>query len=165
MKRAKYLIALFIGTLAYVVLSIIWGANGLKASRHMIEQQKLLSVQVYELERINNELTLEVNALTNDKDVIAAYARKLDYVSDGEKLVKITGLQRSEPSLYDAGTVIKHVEPKYLSEIAVKAISFFFGLLTFILIFLFDLYQGNVSFKKNEPVVTGIPIYDLQQII
>ena len=148
-----------------MALSVIWGANGVKASNHMVEQQKILSVQVTELEKINTELTLEVNALTNDKAVIAAYARKLDYVSDGEKLVKITGLQRSQPPLYDAGTVIKHEEPKFMSENLIKFMSIVLGVLTLVLIFLWDLYQGNISFKKKEDkVVTGIPIYDLQQI-
>ena len=165
MKRAKYLTVLFVGTLVYVLLSVIWGANGILATQHMEEQKTILRLNKISLQNTNQELSLEVNALTNDKTVIAAYARKLDYVSDGEKLLKITGLPKSEQPLYDAGTIIKHEEPVYLSEILIKTISLFLSLLTFILIFLFDLSAGNITFKKEEAtVVKGIPIYDLQQI-
>lgn len=165
MKRAKYLFTFFIGTLTYVVLSITIGQNSVRCGKFIEDQQKIIINQVAVLESINSELTMEVNALKNDNAVIAAYARKLDYVSEGEKLVKITGLKRSQPPLYDAGTVIKHKEPVFMSEIACKCISLLFGLLTFIIIFLYDLHKGNINFKKTaEPIVTGIPVYDLQQI-
>ena len=81
MKRAKYLTVLFVGTLVYVLLSVIWGANGILATQHMEEQKTILRLNKISLQNTNQELSLEVNALTNDKTVIAAYARKLDYVS------------------------------------------------------------------------------------
>lgn len=165
MKRGKYLITFFIGTLAYVLLSITVGQNSIRCYNQLEEQKRVISKQVTELETINSELYLEVNALKYDKAVIAAYARKLDYVSDGEKLVKITGLKRAQPPLYDAGTVIKHTDPTFLSEKSCKIISFFLGLMTLVIIFFYDLSQGNISFhRKERTIVKGIPIYDLQQI-
>ena len=71
------------------------------------------------------ELSLELAALQNDKAVIAAYARKLDYVSNDEKLVKITGLKPAQTTLYDTGTVLRHTEPEYLSEDVCKIVSIF----------------------------------------
>lgn len=165
MKRAKYLFIFFIGTLTYVLLSMTIGQNSISCFKQLTEQKRILSTHEAKLENINGELTLEVNALKFDKEVIAAYARKLDYVSDGEKLVKINGLQRSEPPLFNTGTVLKHMEPSYLSEDYCKMFAIIISLLTFIVLFLYDIGKGNISFEKKEKTyVTGIPVYDFQQI-
>ena len=68
------------------------------------------------IQKIHDELSLECTALEKDKDVIAAYARKLDYVSEGEKLVKITGLKPYEAPLYDTETIIRHAPIAFMSE-------------------------------------------------
>ena len=108
---------------------------------------------------------MELTALKNDKDVIAAYARKLDYVKEGEKLVKINGLKPAQTSLYDTGSVIKHEETKFLSEKMCKIISCFFGILSFILVFMFDSNKDFLLKKKDKKsFVAGVPVYDLPQI-
>ena len=93
MNRAKYLSAVFLGTFVYVLLSITFGQNSLRCYSQLEEQKRLISRQTTDIQNINSELSLELTALQSDRAVIAAYARKLDYVSDGEKLVKITGLK------------------------------------------------------------------------
>ena len=108
MKRTKYIFPIFIATLIYVLLSMTLGPNGFKCIDQMEEQKRILSKQTSDIQNINSELQLELTALTNDKAVIAAYARKLDYVSDDEKLVKITGLKPAQTTLYDTGTLVKH---------------------------------------------------------
>lgn len=164
MKRIKYLFTFFIGTLTYVFLSIVFGQNSIRCFNHLEDQKRIISNQVSELQNVNRELSMELTALKYDKSVIAAYARKLDYVSDGEKLVKITGLKKAQPPLYDAGIVVRHVDTTYLSEVSCKTIAIFFGLMTFLMIFLYDLNKGNISLsKKRKPIVTGVPVYDLQQ--
>ena len=92
MKTAKYLPALLAGTLAYSLLSIFWGQSGIWAQRQLEEQKKVISARTQEIQKINDELNLEKTAIRDDADVIAAYARKLDYVFENEKLVKIKGL-------------------------------------------------------------------------
>ena len=131
-----------------------------------LEQQKiLLSKRTSEIQNINTELTLEYSALQNDKAVISAYARKLDYVSDGEKLVKITGLKPAQTTLYDTGSLLRHEEPDFLSEDACKIISLFITILCLGVMFLFDVSNGKISFKKERsPMIKGIPVYDFKQI-
>ena len=90
MKRAKYLFIIFFGTLIYVLLSLTVGQNSLYSYTQMEEQKRIVSKKTNEIQNINSELEQELTALKNDKAVIAAYAHKLDYVSDDEKLVKIT---------------------------------------------------------------------------
>lgn len=165
MKLAKYLMTMFIGTLVYVLLSVTVGQNSIRSYKHLEEQKRVISKQTVEIQNINNELILELAALKNDNAVIAAYARKLDYVSNDEKLVKITGLKPAQTTLYDTGSIIRHTESGYLSEKYCKIIALFAFVMSFIIFFLFDVSAGNIVFEKNKKtVVTGIPIYDVQQI-
>lgn len=163
MNRIKYLLTVFIGTLVYVVLSMSVGQNSIRSFNQMEDQKRIISKQAADIQNINSELKLELTALQNDKAVIAAYARKLDYVSDDERLVKITGLKPYQTAIYDTGTVIRHTEPVYLSEKICKMLAFFFFALSAIIMILFDLSAGNFKNDKKR-VVTGIPVYDLPQI-
>ena len=165
MNRAKYLAAVFFGTFVYVLLSITFGQNSLHCFNQMEEQKRLISRQTSEIQNINSELSLELTALQNDRAVIASYAHKLDYVSDGEKLVKITGLRPSQTTLYDTGTVLRHEEPVFLPERVCKIAGLAFALMFFIIFLLYDVSKGNITFGKNKkPIVTGIPVYDLPQL-
>lgn len=165
MNRAKYFITVFIGTLVYVSLSMMIGQNSIKCFNQLEEQKRIISKQTTDIQNINSELQLELTALENDKAVIAAYARKLDYVCDNEKLIKISGLKPVETTLYDTGTVIRHEEPKYLSEKWCKVISFIVFAGLFVIFLLLDISKGNISFSKDKKAfVAGIPVYDVQQI-
>ena len=165
MKRAKYLFIIFFGTLIYVLLSMTVGQNSLYSYNQMEEQKRIISKKTNEIQNINSELEQELTALKNDKAVIAAYARKLDYVSDDEKLVKINGLKPFQTNLYDTGTVLRHENPTFLEEKYCKMIAVFFTFLMLLIMILYDINNGNISFKKEEKtVITGIPILDLPQI-
>lgn len=165
MKRIKYFLTVFIGTLVYVLLSMTIGQNSVRCINQMEAQKRIISKQTSDIQNIHSELELELTALQNDKAVIAAYARKLDYVSEDEKLIKITGLKPAQNTLYDIGTVVRHEEPEYLSEKYCKMLALFFAFGTLLILFLYDVNKGNISFsKEKKPVVTGVPVYDLPQI-
>ena len=165
MKRAKYLTVVFVGTLVYVILSLSFGQNSLKCYSQMEEQKRIVSKQKAEIQSINSELNLELSALKNDKAVIAAYARKMDYVSDGEQLVKITGLKPYQNALYDTGTVVRHVEPEYVSEKLCKMCGLCAAMFVLLIMMIFDFKKGQISFthKKND-FVAGIPVYEVPQV-
>lgn len=165
MKRAKYLFVLFIGTLVYVTLSLTVGQNSFSCYRQMEEQKRIVSKQKADIQNINNDLSLELTALKKDRAVIAAYARKLDYVADGEKLVKITGLKPLTNTIYDTGTVVRHVEPEFVSENLCKAAAICAALLVLLLFLFNDAKEGNIEFgKKKGTFVRGVPVYDVRQI-
>lgn len=165
MNRIKVLFAIFAGTFVYAVVSLIAGDNGILGYNQLVEQKKEIAKQTELIQNINNELSLEYSALLRDKDVIAAFARKLDYVSDGEKLVKVNGLRPSQTALYDTGSVLRKKNYPCLSEKTCKIAGFTFFCLTFLLMLLIDLNNGNITFRrKGATVIKGIPIYDLQQI-
>ena len=116
MSKIKALTAVFWGTLAYVLLSFFGGQDGLWAERQLEAQKREISLRTAGLARINTELQLEYQALKSDPEVIASFARKLGYVSDGEKLVKINGLPAIAQPVYDTGTVLKRSEVRSIPE-------------------------------------------------
>ena len=131
----------------------------------MEEQKRIVSKQKAEIQSINTELSLELAALKNDKAVIAAYARKMDYVTDGEQLVKITGLKPYQNALYDTGSVVRHEDPEYVSEKLCKLCAFVAALAVLLIMLIIDFKKGEISFSKNKKVpVAGIPVYNLPQI-
>ena len=165
MNRAKYLAAVFLGTFVYVLLSITFGQNSIHCYNQMEEQKRIISRQTSDIQNINSELSLELAALQNDRAVIASYAHKLDYVSDDEKLVKITGLRPAQTTLYDTGTVLRHEEPDFIPEKICKIAGAAFAFLFALIFFLYDVSCGNIVLGKNKkPIVTGIPVYDLPQL-
>lgn len=165
MNRAKYLLVVLAITFTYVLLSLTVGQNSIKCYKNLEEQKQKISLRTSEIQKINNDLTLEYSALLNDSDVIAAYARKLDYVGNDEKIVKINGLKVYQNTLYDTGKVLKHYNTVFLSEKSCKIISLVFGFMTFVILILYDISKGNISFGKKKSVhITGIPVYDVKQI-
>ena len=87
----------------YVLISFLGGQNGLWAMRQLEEQRQEISINMAEIVKINEELELEYTALRNDMDVVAAYARRLGFVAEGETLVKVTGLPTYYTTMYDTG--------------------------------------------------------------
>ena len=165
MKRAKYLTVLFAGTLVYIIMSLSFGQNSLKCYSQMEEQKRIVSKQKAEIQNINTELQLELYALKNDKAVIAAYARKMDYVIDDEKLIKITGLKPYQNQIYDTGKVIRHQEPEYVSEKLCKCCGIVAAFVVLLIMLIFDVKKGNVSFTRDKKeFVAGIPVYNVPQV-
>ena len=155
MTRTKILSAVFIGTLVYVLLSFFAGRDGIIVYNRLQKQKRAISRQTALIQKINEELLLERTALEKDKDVIAAYARKLDYVSEGEKLVKITGLKPYEAPLYDTGTVVRREPIAFMSERTCKACGIAFFALTFVLLALTG-GSGEVMAKRKKEMLKEI---------
>ncbi len=165
MNRCRLLYAVFAGTIFYVLTSMLVGPDGLWARKQMLEEKRLLSVHKAEIEKINAELVMEKNALLNDRDVLASYARKLGYIYEGEKLVKITGLPEREVRIYDAGLVVKHSQPKFAPEKFCKSTGFVIGIVVYLVLFLYDYNHGFVSAnqKKRKILKNGV-LYDLKEV-
>ena len=165
MKSLKYLLSVLAGVAVYVLISVSCGRNGMWAARQMSEQKRLISANTQTIQNINEELKLEKTAIRDDKEVIAAFARRMDYVSDGEKLVKIKGLGPAKDLKYETGTVLKRKTVLYIPEWACKASGLLVGTLALILTLLYDISYGNISFKKQHyEVIQGIPVYEVSQI-
>lgn len=165
MKCAKYLVVPFVGTLIYVLLCLGFGQNSISSFKNLEEQKRIISKQKAEIQNINSELLMEYKALKDDYTVIEAYARKLGYVSEGEKIIKVKGLKTLSSNLFDAGTIIRHQEVHFLSESFCKASAIIVASLFLLIMILVDVKHGEISFsKKDKSFIAGIPCYDLPQI-
>ena len=149
MKYLRGLIAVFFGTLVYVVSSSAVGVDGIWAQKQLEEQKRILSLNDAKLKMINEDLKLEKLALEKDMDVIASYARKLGFVSPGEKIVKIMGLGENSAAVYDFGTVLKHQKVQTIPEEFCKAIGFAVGLLVYLLLLFIDYNHGKLHFSRK----------------
>lgn len=165
MNSVKYLFSLLAGLLVYVLLSVIYGQNGVFALRQLESQKRIISAHMQEVQNINDDLNLEKTAIRDDADVIAAYARRMDYIFDDEKIVKIKGLVVSEPSMYDTGTVMKGASVEFLSEWYCKGAGLVVGILLFFALLLFDIsYFPSRRMPPRVESIEGIPIYDVAQV-
>jgi len=163
MRSFRFLIAACAGTFLYVFVSIICGSDGFYAENQLRNQKRELSANALKIQKINDELTMETLALQNDKDVIAAYAKKLGYVGTGEKLVKISGLAPNETHIFDPGTVKKYKTIKFLSESVCKSLGFVVFLLVYFIILMYDYSHGKIemSFNGKHEEVKSIKVYEM----
>lgn len=150
MTKLRLLAAVLSGTLVYAATSISCGRNSIWAERQLEEQKRLLSSHTVEIEKIHEELALEKVALEKDMDVVAAYARKLSYLKDGEKLVIISGLAASENRIYDPGTVLFHDEVKYFPEWFCKSVGLIAFTAVYFILLMFDAGRGLVHYRKQK---------------
>lgn len=166
MIHLKLLVSALAGIAVYITVSVFAGQNGINSYKQLEEQKREIAKQTSYIQSINDELKMERYALANDKDVIAAYARKLDYVKEGETLVKITGLKPFEHTLYDTGSVLKRSEITYVPEDICKILGIVFFFMVLLLFLFIDISNGNLVIRKKRKieVVKGIPVYDLKQI-
>ena len=147
----------------YVVISLSGGRDGVLAERQLQDQKRILSSKTEEIQRINDSLQLEYTALEKDADVIAAFARKLGYVKEGERLVRINGLASANDFIFDAGRPVKAAEPFCLPEWFCKLL----GVIAFALVYgvelLYD-FRRWLFERRRAMSMKGIPVYDLPQV-
>lgn len=141
MLSFRFLISVCLGTLAYVVISIFGGQDGIWAYRQLEEQKQVISANLFKIEEINNRLQQEMQELQYDPAAIAAHARKLGYVADNETLVKISGLKPLYEPTYDAGTMVRREALMFIPEWACKC----FGLLVAVLSLVTGMLWGNTA--------------------
>lgn len=163
------------GTLIYVIVSLLGGKDGVFANRQLEAQKALIVAHTAEVQKINDELSLENEILYRDSAAIKAQARQLDLISDGERLVKVNGLDHNALPLHNSGSVLLRQDIFYLPEWVCKL----FGVLVFVLVLLIlvlkDFARSPAAARiKSESAkaasgaqtlrAQGIPIYDMRKI-
>ncbi len=161
MKMYRLLMAAFAGTFVYVIVSLAGGNNGYFASQQLAQQKRLLSAEAVKIQGINDALHLECTALEKDPDVISAYARRLGFVREGEKLVKISGLRAFNDNVYETGSVLRYSECYALPEWFCKVCGLMVFAGVYFLLFLSSVKTRRVS---KRSVIKEVPIYDLPQV-
>lgn len=160
MNRFRFLKAAFTGIVIYTLLNVSVGRDGIWAMSQLQKQKREISAHTANIQKINDGLNQEKLALEKDRDLIAAYARKLGYVSEGEKIVLISGLAAKETQIFDPGTILKHTQVNYIPESICKSTAIVITVLAYFLLFMFDLSRGYLHFgkKRKSSAAAGISI-------
>lgn len=106
------------------------------------------------LQRLNNDLAVRMDALTKDSDVIASYARDLGYVNEGEHLVKLTGLENVSVYTLETGDPMKAASLISLPDWFCKLAGVLFGAAVFLLLSL-------MIRPGKKPILSEIRVKDL----
>ena len=166
MERCRFLVASCVGTFFYVLVAFFGGRDGMWAMNQLLEQKRDVSIHAAEIEKTYDELCLEKVALQKDMDVVAAYARKLGFVAEGEKLVKVSGLPSRETQIVDPGTILRHTEVRFIPEWFCKAVGLVIFSLVYLILLLVDITRGNIRLPRKKAhfsMVKGTPVYDFVQ--
>ncbi|MCR4823184.1 MAG: septum formation initiator family protein [Treponema sp.] len=163
-KMFRVLSAALAGTAMYVLVSFTCGTDGIWANGQLREQKRILSARADEIQKINDSLSLEYTALEKDPDVIAGFARKMGYLRDGEKLVKINGLISMDEYHFETGTPVKSIEPYSLPEWFCKVSGLLMFFVSYLYLMVKDFQKREKAVKKAKVKVKGIPVYDLPQV-
>lgn len=158
MTRFRFLKAALAGILIYVSFNVVAGKDSIWAMNQLQKQKREISSHTDSIRKVNDELNLEKKALEKDNDLIASYARKLGYVSEGEKIVIISGLPAVETQIFDPGTIMKSKPVNYLPESVCKMAGLIVFAIFYLLLTLADVNRGYLHFNKKgkSSVAAGI---------
>ncbi len=133
MKRFKFVLPVFVGTLVYGILSFSVGPRGLLPMKRLAEQKTLVTRNLESLYSIKEDLNARMQNLSADPDTISVYAHELGYVAEGERLVKLAGFSGGIDRNLAAGDTLAPVMPEHLGEWICKSLGLAAGLLVFFL--------------------------------
>ena len=153
MRKITILFSISIGTFVYVLISLFCGQNGLWAESQLAVQKMNLCSNIASIQKINDELSLEYMALTQDSEVISAHARRLGFVKEGEHLVKISGIPPKTQKAYSVGKFYKVEDIQFVPEHICKILGFCVSFLTFFIAFLISLSEKKYENKKIDTKV------------
>ena len=153
MRKITILFSISIGTFVYVLVSLFCGQNGLWAESQLAVQKMNLCSNIASIQKINDELSLEYMALTQDSEVISAHARRLGFVKEGEHLVKISGIPPKTQKAYSVGKFYKVEDIQFVPEHICKILGFCVSFLTFFIAFLISLSEKKYENKKIDTKV------------
>lgn len=157
MRKFTILFSISIGTFVYVLVSLFCGQNGLWAESQLVKQKMNLCTNISNIQKINDELSLEHTALLKDSEVISAHARRLGFVMEGEHLVKISGIPPKTQKAYSVGKFYKIEEIQFVPEHICKILGICVSFLTFFIAFLISLGEKkSANEKTNTKVINNL---------
>ncbi len=148
MSRFHLLFSACCAVFVYVCISVLGGQNGIWAYNQLQDHKILLAQHVVSLQSVNEQLTIDSRALKEDESVLKAYAKKMGFVNEGEKLLKISGFADTPAFVYNAGSKILRPEIIFIPDWLSKGIAFALFLCINVI---FSLLHIKKSFKAYDP--------------
>lgn len=153
MNIMRFLLSIFVGTFVYVLLSFSCGESGLWAEMQLNKQKEQLITNINCIQTIHEDLSIHQTALLEDSVVIASYAKNLGFLHEGEKIVKISGIQSRVHTISDIGKKYLKSEIQYVPEWICKSLGFVFFFLVLVIQILKVLSKKTVRKQYNKEIV------------
>lgn len=150
MNKLRFLFPLLVSIVVYVGVNFIWGQNGVWALNQIAAQKVELKNAIEKLESLNQELEMMRIEFSIDKGAIGSYAKKIGFISDGEKIVKISGIAKDIEPMLDCGSLYHIKSIDFLPEWAIKVLSLISFLITYAFIFLRQMSKKVEEYKYSE---------------
>lgn len=150
MNKLHLLFSVFLGTFVYVLMTLFFGVNGFNAFEQLDEQHHNVAARNSELKKQNDELNIRKHSLAIDDDVIRAYARKIGFVSDNEKLIKVNGLANISDEVLKVEKPYFRLPVSFVPEWVCKLCGFMFFLMFEILFILKKVSKKSFNFRKVD---------------
>jgi cell division protein FtsB len=96
----------YLGFAVFIVLSLFFGKGGLVNFRDDLEYKARLEANIGELKEINQNLSLELQAVSASPDTIKVFARDYGYFEKNEEVIKIQGAPETK-NYYKLGSLLK----------------------------------------------------------
>jgi hypothetical protein len=120
-------LSMYMGLVAYCLLSVLVGPAGLTAYRSLEGRKAAMEANVRELGSIRESLNGELDSLRSDPDRAAREARGLGYLRKGETAI-ILGDRDEKVAALDHGKVLPYGQLAGMDDSTLKAIAFGIGL-------------------------------------
>ncbi|HPO03799.1 MAG TPA: septum formation initiator family protein [Treponemataceae bacterium] len=143
MKRFRFIIPFFCGTLVYTALLMTVGPKGFLPMSHLQKEAETMKEHISSLRTMNEELAAQVKNLSANPDTIAVYAHELGYIAEGERLIKLSGFIGGIDRNLHPGTLITRVKPIFLEDWICKTAGIATGLMALAISIVYFL-------KKNQ---------------
>lgn len=112
MKLRNILIPLYTAVLSYCALLFVLGPGGILRMRELETRKAVIESNLGELQSMNREYERRMDLLIGDEETILLSARKLGYVQEGEKTMRLD-ISQSHDAFGTKGKFVKLVEPEW----------------------------------------------------
>ncbi|RKX79968.1 MAG: hypothetical protein DRP87_01065 [Spirochaetes bacterium] len=131
-KGTRLFLALYTGFAVYSVLTFFFGNTGILAMKELEEYRDKLYENNRELEKINRQLSVELDALQSDPNLIRLHARRLGYFEEEERVIKLRGF-KPDAGYYTIGKMITFRKSGIDLRPLFRAISVSMGIIFYLL--------------------------------
>ena len=143
-RTGRLLITLYIAVSLYLLLSLVYGPSGLKASENLLTYKHVLVENIKDLKEINKDLIKKCRPY-NEMNTIKLRAYEMGYLNSGQKKIHINGIVKSDIS-HSLGKIIYKNRVQTDRAPFIRSVSLIFSLLFYIFSSIF--LSGNNGTKK-----------------
>ena len=134
----RYLFAFWTAFTVYSLFSFAYGPGSVQVQKHLETEIERLSQNLNSLEVTNRKLLNTAAGLESDRETLSVYARQLGYGRQGEKFIRIIGLENTvNPEMFP-GQILQVADPDFVPDVRIKILALFFAVAVLIFFFAVD---------------------------